>query len=451
MQTGEHTGRSQRFAAIAKLALPAFAQLLSATVIFVVDRILVGHYDTTALASLHLSSTLLWTVCSALGAVAVGALCIVGRAHGAGNSQQAAAAVRASLLAAVVLGTVTMAALGLSGSWLLQVFFPRAGSDVMSQANAYLAIVLPALPSAVFAAAAMACLHGMGDTRTPLRAGVVAGLLNLVLSGVLVFGLLGMPEMGVRGAAVGSALAFLLQAVWLGVALRDHLKAPPRMTLAMGRKLARVAFPALGDKLALHGAYFLFVALVGLLGSTAMATHQALLSAEALGCQLAEGIGIAAAIMAAQHLGAGRPQAARGARRTAAGLAVAVLCVMSLLLVIAPMALMSLLSSDESVVAAGVATLPYAALAQPFMAYAIVSTAWLRGAGATRTALGITLAGVAVRLSACWLFALHLDMGLGGMWLASALDWMAQSLVVTMVLERRSARREASELQSAAA
>ena len=58
----------------------------------------------------------------------------------------------------------------------------------------------------------------------------------------------------------------------------------------------------------------------------------------------------------------------------------------------------------------------------------------------TREALGVSLVGaVFVRLTATWLFAMVLGLGLVGVWMGSTTDWMVRSLVLVSMLRRRRA------------
>ena len=417
------------------------------TLVFMADRALVGHYATGALASLQISTTLSWTVYSVFASVAVGALALVARLVGGGKRREAAMATRVALLMALLGGVVVIAPLLLADGALLELLFPQVGPEVLAQAEAYLVIVLPSLPLAFLEAVAAACLQAAGDSRSPLRAAVVANIVNLLLSACLIGGLLGLPAMGVRGAAIGSAAAFAIQALLLLRVLASatsplpilspQLSHPPQRSrhIAMLRRLARVSLPALGEKLAFHAGYLGYVAIIGLLGATAMAANQALIGIEALSYTAAEGFGIAAGALVGQQLGAGRQRQAAASWIAGSALATGTLVVFAALFLLAPTTWVGLFSQDPAVTAEATGAMPVVALIQPVMAFAVVASMSLRGAGCTRLQLGLTLlCSVGVRLGATWWLAIGQDLGLLGVWLGSALDWLVHAALLAWVL-----------------
>ena len=112
------------------------------------------------------------------------------------------------------------------------------------------------------------------------------------------------------------------------------------------------------------------------------------------------------------------------------------ICAVALRSVILPV-----FSSDPAVLSIGRNAIPVLALAQPFMAVAIVLAQSLRGSGRTREALGVSVVGaVLVRLSATWFFAITLGLGLAGVWLGSTLDWLVRSVLLRLIWRRTTAR-----------
>lgn len=424
--------------AVWRLAWPAIGHMLLLTMVFAVDRLVLGRTDTTALASLQISTVVVWTLTTIFTAFSTGTLAVAGRAFGAGDRSTAARAVAVSLGLSLVMGAVVAVAMLALGGPLLRAAFPRAGEAVLVDVARYLWIVGPALPLVFIEATSAAALQAAGDTRTPLVVAALSNVANLVLSCVLVFGLFGAPAIGVRGAALGALAAILLQAAGLLVALlrrgcaipvRDACSSLRATWRAMVRRLFDVSLPAFADKVVYAGGYLIFVALVAWLGPTAMAANQAVVSVEAVCFLSAEGFGIAAGALAAQNLGAGAPARAEHAARAAAAMAVALLSIFGALFVLAPRALLGAFSSDRAIVEAASSALLLAAVAQPFMAYATVMRMALRGAGATGVVLLVTLgATFLVRIPVAYAASFVGDWGLTGIWMASTLDWIVQAV-----------------------
>jgi multidrug resistance protein, MATE family len=431
------------------LAWPAITHMLLVTLVFLVGRVMVGRYSSTALASLQISTTLVWSSYSISTAFSAGTLAVVARSVGAGDRAAAARAARASMIFALALGLVVTIPLRIANGSLLHLLFPAASPAVLADASAYLHIVLPCLPLGFVEAIAAASLQGSGDTRTPLYVATVGNVVNVVISALLIFGKLGFPELGVRGAAVGHAATISIEGLLLCAALLSKQSPLPlrdRASFAADRealrRVLRISWPAFAEKALYHAGYLGFVAIIGLLGSEAMAANQALVAIEAICFLSADGFGVAAGAVVAQKLGAGRDAEAERAGWFAAGMSIALLTSVGLVFAIAPRLLMKGFSNDPAIIALGARSLYVAALAQPFMAFATVTGMGLRGAGDTRTVLGATLVcAVFIRLIATYVFAITLGFGLVGIWMGSTSDWVCRSALLGVAYARGRWRR----------
>lgn len=425
------------------LAWPAAARMLLVTLVFMANRAMLGAHSATALASMQISGTLLWTLYSVLSASSAGTLAAVARSHGAGDKATAARAARVSVLTAFGLGLLVVVPIWIGNGALLQALFPKAGPEVIVQSSQYLHIVLPCLPLSFLEAIAAASLQGAGDTKTPLQVAVVGNMMHLVVSAVFIFGAFGLPRMGIRGAALGMASTFAVEGILLTAALFSKSSPLPMRTAAWRhslfelRRIVRISVPAFFEKLFYQTGDMGFIAILGLLGPLAMAGNQALVSIEAICFLLADGFGIAAGAVMAQKLGAKSPGQASRAGLISAGTATLLLSFFGILFALFPRALLCAFSRDAAVIELGHSSLYVAAAAQPFMAFATVMSMGLRGAGDTKTVLGITfVCSIVVRLCATWLFAISLELGLLGIWLGSTADWVVRSLLLGIAFLR---------------
>jgi multidrug resistance protein, MATE family len=426
-----------------RLAWPAIAHMLLLTAVFVVDRAIIGRNSDDALASLQISTVLLWTLTGIFTAFSTATLAIAGRAIGSANPSEAARVATTSVVFAAMGGVIVAGVAWVIAPVTLGFAFPNAGAAVMADVSAYLRVALVALPFVFVEAAMAAVLQATGDTKSPLRAALLGNGLNLVVSCCLVFGVAGLPRLGVVGVAIGASLAAVTEVVALSWVLArrggviDLRRDGFAWDGALARRLLRVASPAMADKLTYAGGYLAFVALIGWLGPLAMAANQVISSVEAICFLTAEGIGIAAASLVAQRMGAGQRDCAATSLRVSAWLAVAIAAPLGLLFALGAGPLLALFGGSRTVVEFGAAPLVIAGLSQPFMAYATVVRMGLRGAGATESVLAVTLAGtLLVRLPLGYLLAVELGLGLTGIWLACLADWVVEAALLSLVVRR---------------
>ncbi len=426
--------------AVVRLAAPAIAQSLLHTLVFLIDRAMLGRHGAESLASMQISNPIVWSTYSILSALSVGTVALVGRAVGAGDRALATSAARASVLFATVAG-IAAAALGLLLLPAIMAMFPAAGEGVRTASRAYLGTILPGMPFVLLSITLGAILQASGDTRTPFLVAAAANLVNCAVNWVLIFGHLGAPELGARGAAVGSVAAMAVSAATLGIVLvRGRAAVGLRGRGGERRAFARmwrVSGASFGERVVQQIGFLGYVAMIGALGATAMAANQALISIEAICFLSADGFGIAGAAIVAQRLGARRPSEAGLGARVATALGVGLLSTFGLSFLLVPQLLLGAFTPDARIVEMGEPCLWVAAAAQPFMAVAVVLGESLRGAGATRAAfVAALIGGLFVRLGATAVLAFGMDLGLVGVWLGSTADWVVRSVLLSAVFLR---------------
>ena len=153
---------------------------------------------------------------------------------------------------------------------------------------------------------------GIGNTRLPMRANVIAMALNIVFNWLLIGGNLGFPELGVPGAAIASASATLLAFLWiLTVFLRDG-EVLVKVTLRALRRreflrLLRFGIPSgfnwFFEFFAFN--FFLNVVVAGL-GTAALAAMMTVITINSFAFMPAFALASAGAILVGQHIGANK-------------------------------------------------------------------------------------------------------------------------------------------------
>ncbi|MCR5622824.1 MAG: MATE family efflux transporter [Treponema sp.] len=136
-------------------------------------------------------------------------------------------------------------------------------------------------------------------------------VINILLNAVFIFGLFGLPAMGVRGAALATLLARLIEFVWSLVSScqRGFLRPDYRRLffhdVDLSRDFAKIAFPMLGAFLLWGIGFTSYTAILGHLGQDAAAANSVAAVIRDLTCCVANGVSAAAGIMVGNELGAG--------------------------------------------------------------------------------------------------------------------------------------------------
>lgn len=431
-----------------RLAFPAIGHAALLSIMFVVERRVVGQASSSALASLQISTALVWALTTLASGFGAATLAVVGRAVGARDERTASTATRSSVALAGLLGLAGSLGLLAFSEGGLSLVFAELGVAVASEVQAYLRVAAVWLPLAFVESALASALHARGDTRSPLWAALVGNAVNLTAACVLVFGWW-VPAQGARGAAIAGGLAIATQLLWL-LRRSPHALGGAQVWSwdgAMVRRLLVVGLPACADRLVYAGGYLAVVVVIGRLGATAMAANQVVSAVEALCFMCAEGFGVAAASLVARELGRGREELAARALRAASVLAIVPTAACGALFIASPQHLLSAFGASPEVTDVGVGCLIVAGISQPFMAYAMVVRAAMRGAGAPQLSLWVALVGTAaVRLPLTYVLAHGAGLGLLGVWLASTADWVVQAGLCSLALRSGAIARASSPI-----
>ena len=218
------------------LAWPTMLEQLMQTAVQYIDTAMVGALGTQATAAVGATSTVNWLVSSTISALGVGFLAYIAQALGAGDELKARRASSQAVLGVLISGIFfTIVTLGLSP--MVPVWM-QVDPSIQSLAATYFFIVyMPMLPRAasiIFGTV----LRAAGDTKTPMKVGIMMNIINIVLNFLLIYetrvvSLFGMnitvpgAGMGVIGAAIASAISFTAGGLYF-TCCSDTKKSPQR-------------------------------------------------------------------------------------------------------------------------------------------------------------------------------------------------------------------------------
>jgi putative MATE family efflux protein len=309
--------------------------------------------------------------------------------------------------------------------------------EVARLGRAYLHTWLLGAPLVFGFFAVEATFRASGDTRTPFT--ILAGsvLLSIALDPLLISGIGPFPRLGVEGAALASVMV-------RGVGFLAGVVIAVRRGLIRGSAPDWRAVPAIvriGAPLSLAGVllsviYMWLTRFTSRFGTPALAALGIGHKMEGLGFLAISGFALAASALVGQNLGARQEARAQQAVRLTVSYCLVVTVSSAAAFLLIPERLVSLFTSDPTVVADGVLYLRVIAFAQIGQSFELILEGALAGAGYTfwPQIASTTLTALRIPLAAWWSSAF----GLVGIWLALSLTAIARG--VAMMLFWKSGR-----------
>jgi putative MATE family efflux protein len=366
---------------------------------------------------------------------------LVSRFAGANQPDKVNRVVYQAFLTSVFLGLGVLAPLGYVASpWLLELV--HASPAVSAEALPYLRIMFAGSLGLLLFFMLGGALRAAGDARTPLRLGLSLTVVHMALNVMLISGVGPLPALGVRGAALGTVISSTLLG-GLGIALLFGRVTPIRLSRHLSwkpdwgiiRSLFRFGLPSGLQGIAMNIGGLLLLRFIGSLEHSAEA--QAAYSVGynqlfSLVTWTSVGLMGAAATVAGQNLGAGRPDRARSAVIATSRIGLMLAGGIGTLFLLMPRTLLGIFGMTEPVVLdMGAQLLRVLGISGLFVNLALIHTGGLQGTGDTRSPFFISLVSqVAVPIGTC----LVLRQAHGGLqpldiWLAILFGHMTRCLL----------------------
>jgi putative MATE family efflux protein len=193
------------FKTLIRLAVPVTISMVMFTVYLMVDLYFVGRLGPEAVAALSISGNAFFIHLGFSTVLGTGGMALIAQAFGRKDYDYAAKVFKQSILLALTVGVIE-AAIGLVMAPAYIKYFGGTGKS-LEWGIQYFQIFVISFLFMILLYTVGNCYRGMGNTKTPMIIMLQANLLNILLDPILIFGWLGLPAMGVRGAALASVVS----------------------------------------------------------------------------------------------------------------------------------------------------------------------------------------------------------------------------------------------------
>ncbi len=411
-----------------------------------VDTAMVGRlpHAEVELTALGFATQLIFLLLVAMMGLTVGTVALISRAHGGGDSQRVNHVMVQSTQLTAIIGVVVGILGVVLAEWLLRGL--GASGAAVSAGVDYLR---PLFAGTIFYYLTIlygGVLRGVGNTRLPFLVALVANLVNFVLNYLLILGNAGFPQLGVRGAAIGTVASQAVGAAILMYILSRGSVAGLRLPLRLARidarlarQLFRVGWPAALDMLILNAGFLTIIGLLGRIDQVAVAAHGIGLRIQGLAFVPGLSVSQATGAMVGNALGAGDRERARQVVRASVLLCAVIMTSLAIAIIVAAHPIVGIFD-----VAAGSELERYSVMwmrllgyAMPIVGVHIAFIGMMQGSGATGTSLSINAAStLLVQIPLGALLGFTLDLGAFGVWLSFPIAFVLKVILSTIVYKR---------------
>jgi putative MATE family efflux protein len=421
------------------LALPIVGLNVLSVITLAVDTAMCGRLVDAeeALTALGFASQLVFLLLVAMLGLTVGTVAFIARAWGAQQTDRINHVLQQSIMLTYIvsLGVAIVGNLGagVAMEWL------GANAAVRDLGVGYLR---PLFGLTVFFYLNMlfaAALRAVGNTILPFMIALVSNVVNIVLNYGLILGRLGLPALGVRGAAWGTVASHALAVVLMVLLLERDVVPGMRARLALApidrrlaRDLFRIGAPAALDMIVLNVAFLAIVGMLARVAQVAVAAHGIGLRVQSLAFVPGLGVSQATGAMVGNALGGNRVSEAREVVRGGVILSTTIMSVIGLAIIVGAEPIISIFDVDAATELGRYSMLWMRVLGfgMPIVGVHIALIGMLRGAGATNTSLVINVVGtIVIQVPLSWFLGFVLDWGAFGIWVALPISFVVRMLL----------------------
>ncbi|MBD5466640.1 MAG: MATE family efflux transporter [Lachnospiraceae bacterium] len=242
------------------IVIPIIIQNAITNFVGLLDNIMVGQVGTDQMNGVAIVNQLLFVFNLCVWGALSGAGIFTAQYYGKGDHEGVRNTFRAKLVLTSVVAVVGIVLFLTKGEWLIIRFLHETdgvgnAENTLYYGRAYLHVMLIGLIPFVISQAYANTLRDVGETVLPMKAGIAAVVVNVVLNYILIFGHFGAPRLGVVGAAAATVVSRFVEmaivVIWTQTHKEKHpfivgafssLRIPPQLMRQILIKGAPLAF-----------------------------------------------------------------------------------------------------------------------------------------------------------------------------------------------------------------
>ena len=299
------------------IVLPIAMQSLLTSLVSASDALMLGFLDQSSLSAISLAGQVAFVLSLFYMAITIGASVLAAQYWGSGDQETVEKVLGISLRISIPVSAVFFLCALLIPQYLMRIFTPD--ETLIALGIPYLRIVSFSYLLMGVSQMYLNIMRSTGRVKESSTYASIAVVLNIVLNIMLIFGLLGLPRMEIRGAALATVIARVVELALCVKAdlvpesnvVRMHLRHIVRVDRDLHRDYYHYMLPVLANSIAWGIGVTMFSVILGHLGSDAVAANSIATIISNIVVCFCNGLGSGAAVIMGNTMGAGELETAR--------------------------------------------------------------------------------------------------------------------------------------------
>lgn len=438
----DYTSGSLRLA-LFMLAIPMILEMVMESLFAIVDTFWVSKISNEAVATIGITESILMIVISIAIGISIAATAMISRRVGEHRPEEA----RIPAANAILLGVLCAGILGVASFIYAEDILRLMGSDetLVAAGGGYTRIILGFNVILMLLFINNGIFRGAGNASIAMRTLWLANGLNIILDPILIFGWMGLPALGLEGAAIatcigrGVGVCYQLYHLLNGSAIVKLAWADFKPRLAVFGKILKIGAGGAGQFLISTASWIFLVRIVQQFGSEATAGYTLAIRIIIFTILPSWGLSNAVATLVGQNLGAGHSDRAAQTVWTAGWYNMLFMLGVSVFFFLLSEPVVGLFTRDAAVVSIATQALKILCLGYIFFAYQMVLSQAFNGAGDTRTPTLLNFIMLwLIEVPLAYVLALKMGMGPAGVFWSITISSSLLAVVFVVLFRKGS-------------
>lgn len=417
------------------IAVPIILSNIIGQLQMLIDRIFLGHADDLYMSALSNVTTPMWATMSFCFSLVAGASILISQSVGAGDREN----IEEYAGAMIKYNNIIPVLLFLFWLFLSEPVFKIMGvsENLMPMCLSYARFYAPVFLLAGMGGSLSVILQTSNYTQPLVAYGIIRAGLNIVLDYILIFGKLGFPALGIKGAAIGTTIAEYLGAIFISYVILTSKKLGTRPSMR-GIKKAKMSTYRTSAKLGINTAFedfawnlgnLLLIRILNTINEFAAGIYSIIFGVEVLAVVIVGAIGSGTMTLTSEATGKKDLAQYKGVCICAYALCMIVAALMIILALTIPEQIIALFTKDTSVITTSSIYLLIVGINLFSKSANIIVGNGIRGSGDTRWMLYTQMFGTVSIVSVAAFFVYVCKLGITGIFLAVLVDEAVRALI----------------------